>query len=92
MIQKPQHLAIERHGLFQRVGEKTTAPVPFVQSVEDYIESFHSRNGFSRERMSPEQAAAFDQEARMMLLGSHGDGVMAMRVVGSVIWGMPQAG
>ena len=41
----------ERHGLFQKVGEKATSPVPFVQSIDDYIESYHARSGFSRERM-----------------------------------------
>jgi SAM-dependent methyltransferase len=81
----------ERHGLFEKVGEKTTTPVPFVQSVDDYIESFHSRNGFSRERMSPEQADAFDEEARKILLGAHSDGVMTMQVVGSVVWGIAKA-
>lgn len=80
---------LERRGLFQKVGEKAPAPVPFVQSIDDYIESFHSRNGFSRERMGLEQAAAFDQEAREILLRSHKDGVMALQVIGRVIWGLP---
>jgi hypothetical protein len=60
----------------------------FEQSVDDYIESFHSRNGFSRERMSPEQADAFDEEARKILLGTQSDGVMTMQVVGKVVWGI----
>ena len=83
--------ALERHGLFQRVGEKITAPVPFVQSVDDYIESYHSRNGFSRQRMEPAIADAFDQEARKILLNSYPDGVMLLQVVASVVWGIPQA-
>lgn len=84
--------ALEQHGLFKKVGEKTTAPVPFVQSVGDYIESFHSRNGFSRERMEPTQAEAFDQEAREILLRMHSDGIMSMQVVANVVWGMPLEG
>lgn len=80
----------ERHGLFQKVGEKTTAPVPFVQSINDYIASFHSRNGFSRDRMTPEQAEGFEQEAREILLKSHSDGVMRMQVVANIVWGIPQ--
>jgi len=83
---------LERYGLFQKVGEKTTAPVLFVQSVDDYIESFHSRNGFSRERMGPELADAFDQEARKILLRTHKDGVLSMQVVGSVVWGIVEDG
>jgi len=80
---------LEQHGLFSTVGEKTTAPVPFTQSVEDYIESFHSRNGFSRERMGPESAAAFDQEAREILYRTYSDGIMSLQVVAEVVWGIP---
>lgn len=80
---------LQQHGLFQVAGQKTTAPVPFVQSVDDYIESFHSRNGFSRERMGAEQARAFDKEAREILLKTYSDGVMNLQVVGSVVWGRP---
>ena len=84
--------AFERHGLFQKVGEKKTAPVSFVQSIDDCIESYHSRNGFSRERMTPEQAAAFDQEAREILLASHSDGKVHMQVVANIVWGIPGGG
>jgi trans-aconitate methyltransferase len=84
--------ALVQHGLFNKVGEKTTAPVPFVQSIDDYIESFHSRNGFSRERMEPTQAEAFDREARKILLRTHSDGIMSMQVVANIVWGRPLGG
>ena len=80
---------LQQHGLFQVVGQRTTAPVPFVQSVDDYIESFHSRNGFSKERMGVEQAKAFDKEAREILRKIYNDGVMNLHVVGQVVWGIP---
>ncbi|MBA2283860.1 MAG: class I SAM-dependent methyltransferase [Ktedonobacteraceae bacterium] len=82
--------ALERHGLFHKAGEQETAPVPFVQSVDDYIESFHSRNGFSRERMGPVAAAAFDQEARNILLPSYPDGVISLQIVANIVWGVPR--
>ncbi|MHB8598064.1 MAG: class I SAM-dependent methyltransferase [Ktedonobacteraceae bacterium] len=82
--------ALESHGLFQKVGEKMTAPVPFVQSIDDYIESVHSRNGFSRDRMSPEQAAGFDREAKRILLESYSEGILNMQVVANIVWGIPQ--
>lgn len=83
---------LERHGLFRKVGERETAPVPFAQSIEDYIGSYHSRSGFSRERMGPARADAFDREARAMLLQSHGGGMIALGVVGSIVWGFPGVG
>jgi ubiquinone/menaquinone biosynthesis C-methylase UbiE len=82
--------ALEQHGLFQKVGEKKTAPVPFVQSVDDYIESFHSRNGFSRQRMDPAMSDAFDREAKEILLKSYPDGVITLQTVDNVVWGIPQ--
>ena len=81
---------LEMRGFFQKVGEQVTQPVPFTQSVDDYIESFHSRNGFSRERMKPEMATAFDDEAKKILLKEYPDGKMSFQVVGNVIWGVPK--
>jgi SAM-dependent methyltransferase len=81
--------ALEQHGLFCKVGAKTTAPVPFTQSIDDYIESYHSRSGFSRERMGQEQADAFDQEARKILLKKYSDGVIELNVIANIVWGLP---
>lgn len=81
--------AFEQHGLFKKVGEVTTAPVPFEQSVDDCIESYHSRNGFSRERMTAEEAENFDREAREILCANYSDGMVKMEVVASVVWGKP---
>ena len=81
---------LERHGLFQKVGEQETSPVQFVQSIDDYIESYHSRSGFSRERMGVAQADAFDREARRILLHSYRDGSIPLQVAGSVVWGLPK--
>lgn len=81
---------LEKHGLFKKIGERTTQPVPFAQSLDDYIESYHSRNGFSRDRMEPAEAAAFDREAREILLKAHPEEMYMMQVVATVSWGLPQ--
>lgn len=80
---------LEEHGLFTQVGEKVTAPVNFVQSLDDYIESYHSRSGFSRKRMGAERAEAFDREASRILRLSYPDGMISFQVIGHVIWGLP---
>jgi len=51
---------LTQRGHFTPQGAARTSLVPFRQSLDAYIESFHSRNGFSRQRMTPERAAAFD--------------------------------
>ncbi len=81
---------LEMRGLFQQTGVKATQPIPFMQSVDDYIESFHSRNGFSRERMEPEMATQFDHEAKKILLKKYPDGVLSFHVVANVTWGFPK--
>jgi ubiquinone/menaquinone biosynthesis C-methylase UbiE len=81
---------LEKRNLFQKCGEKETAPVSFVQSVDDYIESFHSRNGLSRERMGEEMAAAFDEEVREVVAPSAKEGMLEFRVTGHIVWGIPQ--
>lgn len=80
---------LTNHGLFHQVGEQETKPVPFVQSLDDCIESYHSRSGFSRERMGSERAAAFDQEARASLRQAYPNDTIPLTVVGSVVWGLP---
>jgi SAM-dependent methyltransferase len=80
---------LESRALFERHGERRTGAVPFSQSVDDYVESFHSRNGFSRERMGPGDADAFDEAVRR-LLRSHGVGdVFTVEVSSLIRWGLP---
>ena len=82
---------LESRRLFWRAGEHKTEPVPFVQSVEEYVESFHARNGFSRDRMGAERAAAFDAAARALVRGHRPRGDVELAVAGTVVWGRPLA-
>lgn len=76
-------------GLFAERGRKTTAPEPFEQSLGDYVESFHSSNGFSRDRMEPRAAADFDELVVKLAAPHCPGGVVRGEVVGTVIWGRP---
>lgn len=78
-------------GLFQKCGERRTVPMPFVQPIDEYIESFHSRNGFSRKRMSAAMAACFDAELREVVAACCPEGKVALQIVGMVVWGKPQS-
>lgn len=80
---------LESRGLFTKIGERATEPYPFEQPIAAYIESIHSRNGFSRDRMSPEDADAFDSAVRELVAPYARDGVLRLEVSASVIWGVP---
>lgn len=80
---------LERRGLFAPVGTTRTVPEPFEQSVGDYIESIHSRNGFSRDRMSLADAQAFDAAVAALLAPHAPDGVVALRIAARLHWGQP---
>jgi len=82
---------LERRGLFAPMGASTTEGEPFQQSVGDYIESIHSRNGFSRDRMPPADASAFDAAVAALLAPHAPDGVLALRIAAQLHWGHPQA-
>src|SRR2546426_10861121 len=58
---------LQEHGLFETVGIRQTTPVPWVQSLEKYIESWHARASCSRHGMSPDDAAAFDAAVRALI-------------------------
>jgi len=83
---------LESRGFFTRQGEKETTPVPFSQSVDDFIEGLHSRSSFSRERMGQQKALEFDRQVRTLLLQYQSDGMLPFQVVGTVTWGVPERG
>ncbi|HTO09312.1 MAG TPA: methyltransferase domain-containing protein [Myxococcota bacterium] len=76
-------------GLFRELGRRRTPPEPVVQSLADYVESFHSRNGFSRERMTERAAAEFDASLRTAVLSHTPDGLVRGTGSALVVWGAP---
>ena len=83
---------LEERGLFVRVGQCHTTPSLFNQRLEDYVESIHSRNGFSRERMTAQNACEFDRRVRDLVGRYTLDGQLTLEVVASVTWGRPGYG
>ena len=81
---------IER-GLFKPVGFHQTKPIHITQPLDDYIASFHSRNGFSIERMGEASAEEFDQKLAQLLdaelVDGHIDGLSQVKIM----WGYPLA-
>ena len=69
--------------------EKSAKPVSFQQSIDDYVESFHSMNGFTRERMTEEAAHAFDIEVRELVPKYCPDREMELQSVGKVVSSNP---
>jgi len=68
-------------------GRAETAPVPFRQSIADYIEHFHSTASLARELMPAAEAAAFDRAVAAAVQPWAVDGVLRMEVVASIAWG-----
>jgi hypothetical protein len=76
-------------GLFTVLGQARTQPVDISQSVADYVESFHARNGLSRDRMQPKIAADFDAAATEILAPYAVNGKLHWQHHGSLLWGEP---
>ena len=75
--------------LFHPLGQVQTDAVAFTQPIADYVESFHARNGFSRDRTSPEAASAFDAEADRLVRPFAREGRIALEITGLIVWGCP---
>jgi SAM-dependent methyltransferase len=90
---RPYDLVDERtrRRLFTPLGELVTQPVASGQLVDDYIESFHSANGFSRERMTQAAADAFDRELGSLVAPYVQEGAIIRETVGYLRWGLPSA-
>ncbi|HEY7850660.1 MAG TPA: class I SAM-dependent methyltransferase, partial [Ktedonobacterales bacterium] len=82
---------LERRGLFALVGSAHIEPETFTQTVGDFVESIHSRNGFSRDRMRPEDASAFDAAVVALLAPHAPDGRVTLRIAAEICWGAPLA-
>ena len=80
-----------QRGLFTPLGERVTEPMVVRQPVGVYVESFHSRNGLSRDRMTPEETAAFDREVAALVAPFVEDGAVELRMRGHIRWGLPSA-
>ena len=76
-------------GLFERRGEYQTEYHTIVQPIEHYVESFHARNGLSRERMELSMAAAFDAEVRILVAPHAWGQDLELQIRGRVVWGKP---
>ena len=82
---------LERRRLFSVVGRKRTAPQECRMSVDQYVEMFHARNGFSRQRMDAQSAAEFDAAVRELVTPFATDHVLTFDVTTNVTWGHPAA-
>jgi trans-aconitate methyltransferase len=88
MLTVTQELA--ERGLFEQCGLKMTATVSFRQSLDDYVESFHARNGLSRDGMGPNVAHEFDETLRGLVSPHCPHGVVELQIRARVIWGKPR--
>jgi hypothetical protein len=50
------------------------------QSIDAYVTSIHSRNGFSRDRMTPDAARAFDAAVRRLVTPSARSGLLMLTI------------
>jgi SAM-dependent methyltransferase len=72
-------------------GRMTHPAEPFTQSIDDYVTSLHSQNGFSRDRMTAADARAFDAAVRAAVAPHASDGMLTVPVIARVVWGSVEA-
>ena len=73
-------------------GERTLGPDLIRQTLDEYLESIHSRNGFSRDRMAADAARSFDAAVADAVSTHTSDGIVTLRIETQVWWGRPLAG
>ena len=80
---------LEHRGLFRETGRYRSDPIPFDQTIHDYVNSYHARNGFSRDRMDPAAADAFDRALTAVVASRVTGDTVRLRVFGDIVWGLP---
>jgi SAM-dependent methyltransferase len=68
-------------------GRQRLGPYVYTQSVDDYVRSIHSRNGFSLDRMSREAADAFDGGVRELVQSYATRSNISLRIETRVAYG-----
>lgn len=68
-------------------GRTTSGPALFTQTIDAYITSIHSRNGFSRDRMTAESAAEFDEAVRTAVRPYATNDLLPLQIETRVVWG-----
>ncbi|MFB9235842.1 class I SAM-dependent methyltransferase [Plantactinospora siamensis] len=81
--------ALRTDGCFRLVGRVETAPVPFRQPVEAYVEQFHSTASLARELMPEREAADFDAAIEAAVRPWARDGMLELPIVATLSWGRP---
>ena len=79
---------LEERGLFQQYGTWRSEPSLFTQSLDDYVESFHARASLARERMTPANAQAFEEDLRALVY-SYSQDTVELQIVAEIVWGKP---
>lgn len=82
---------LEARGLISVGGRAQTGAMGYRQPVEGYVESFHSRNGFSRARMHAGRAQEFDDKLKTLLRRYCPDDTVWLPVQARIVWGRPVA-
>lgn len=81
-----QELIDRKH--FHLIGDKRTAPIHYTQTVQDYIQSFHSRASLSKEDMGEKIVSEFDTQLDKILSHYTDDnGILTYKLQTKVSWG-----
>lgn len=73
-------------------GDRRTVPVGFSQTVEHYVQSFHSRESMSMEHMGDSNVRAFDAElSRILADFADDEAIIQYQLQTRVAWGRPLA-
>ena len=80
---------LQARGLITVAGRDQTGVVAHRQPVAGYVESFHSRNGFSRARLAADRAQQFDDALATLLARHCPDGTVSLPVQARVVWARP---
>jgi SAM-dependent methyltransferase len=82
---------LEARKLITVGGRAQTDAVVHLHTIDDYVESFHSRNGFSRARLPAARAHDFDDALKTLVRRYCWDDTVRLPVQARIAWGRPMA-
>jgi SAM-dependent methyltransferase len=82
---------LERRGLFDRRGERTTAPEPWRPTLNEIVGGHFSMSGFAPERLRDPGMFADEVRAAIETTLEATDGRYDLDVTATIVWGTPRA-
>ena len=80
---------LESRGLFEAIDKRLLELEPYTRTIDEYIAAQHATSGLAADRMTAEDARAYDDEVRALVVPFASEGKLNLASYVEADWGTP---